>query len=331
MPGLRLASFDTDGLAVAASAAAEERLILQALAVGETAADVVALQGVADMAALDGLSAAMRLAVGRDYRHALVIDGNDPAGGHQAVLSHLPIVHVRSHRTLSFAELDALPPAGLEPGAPVFGRDCLELAIEQQGRCLTLFICRFADSPAGASVVDGPDPACLRRQAEALALRHVIERRFADPAATEWTIAGNLADEPTDALGRPDPNHALRPLLADGFAVMPGIAPGAGSGEDWTHYDPGTNRYRRLDHLLLSPALAGRNRDSGIRVVRGGLPHRAERHAGQRYPRIGWLAPGASWHCPVVLDLTFSGDPPGASPARVKGYRSGGGRPGRAL
>jgi hypothetical protein len=330
MPGFRLASFDTDGLAVATGAVADERLILQALAVGETAADVVALQGVAGAAALDGLSAAMRLAVGRDYRHALVIDGNDAVVGHQAVLSHLPIVHARSYRRLSFAEVGALSPPGLEPGAAVFGRDCLEVAVEQQGRCLTLFVCRFAASPAGASLVDGPDPAHPRRQAEALAVRHIVERRFADPAAAEWVVAGNLADAPADVRGRPDPNHALRPLLADGFAVAAGGGAGGG-GEDWTHYDPVADRYRRLDHILLSPALARRNRDGAVRIVRGGLPYRAERHAGPRYPRIGWLAPGASWHCPVVLDLTFTGEPGAAPPARPRRYRSGGGRPGRAL
>ncbi len=333
MPVLRLASFDTDGLAPAAEPGSdEERLILQALAVAETAADVVALQGVPGMAALEALRAAMQKAVGRDYRHALLIDGNDPVTGHSAVLANLPIVHARSHRTLSFAELGCTPPAGLEPETPVFSSDCLEVAVERQGRPLTLFVCRFTGSPPHRGWVDGAEPGRERRLAEAAAVRRIVEQRFADPARAEWVVLGNLADQSADEAGLPDPNHALGPLLDDGFAVdLLGLAPGI-AGDRWSRYDMAADRYSRPDHLLLSPALARRNRQSPVRVVRAGLPYRATRHSGQRYPRIGWLAPAASWHCPVVADLTFSGDAESGEPAGAqRPHRSGGGRPGRAL
>ena len=306
MPGFRLATFDTDGLAVAAGPPGNtERLILQALAVGDTAADLVALQGVPDMAALDAFRTALRSAVGRDYRHALLIDGNDPAGGHPAVISHLPIVHARSHRTLGFAEIGRLPPIGMAPGDAVFSRDCLEVEIEQQARRLSLFVCHFTASPPDATLRHGPDPARDRRQAEAAAVRRVIEQRFTEPARAEWIVLGNLADQPEDERGVNDPNHGLGPLLEGGFASdLAGP-----TDQRWSHFDSAANRYRRPDQILLSPALARRNQRSVVHVIRAGLPYRAARHTGQRYPRIGWLAPAASWHCPVVADITFRGAP----------------------
>lgn len=325
MPGLRLASFDTNGLAaplgpgagepgasaaaVAGSGAGDERTILQALAIAATAADVVALQGVPNLPALEGFLEAARIAVGLHYRHALVIDGNDRAGGHPAIIGHLPIVHARSHRTISFAEIGRTPPPDLTPDAPVFSRDCLEVAVAQQGRALSLFVCHFQASSPGQPFTGPADPDRERRQAEALAVRQVIEARFADPAAAEWVVLGNLADQPTDEAGIPDPNHALGPLLDDGFAVDLVAASGLAATERWTCQEPGSNRYRRHDHLLLSPALARRNRRSALRLIRAGLPFRVDRHSGPRYPRIGWLAPAASWHCPIVADLSFAGEP----------------------
>lgn len=295
MPDLRLATFDRgdDGGCGSDRLLDAERPILRALAIAETAADVVALQGVPDMAALEADRAALRRAVGRDYRHALLLEGNDAEAGHPAVLANLPIVHARSHRTLSFAETGQLPPPGLEPGAPVFSRDCLEVAVEQQGCRLALFICHFAHSMAGDPPALGVDAGRARRQAEALAVRQIIAQHWAEPAVAEWAILGNLGDQPGDEAGLPDPNHGLGPLLDDGFAVdLVGGSAGL-AGERWTRFDPLADRYLRHDHILLSPALARRNRRAAVRIVRAGLPYRAARHAGGRYPRIGWLAPAA--------------------------------------
>jgi len=305
MPGIRLASFDTEGLALAADRSrVTERLILQALAVGETAADVVALLGVADTAALDHFVDTLYTATGRHYRHTLLLGGNDPEGGHPALLAQVPIVHARSHRTLSFAEVGRTPPHQFEPGAAVFSRDCLEVAVERQGRTLSLFVCHFRASSPATGLVDDLDPERQWRQAEAAAVRRIIEQRFAEPSTTEWVILGNLADQPEDERGQPDPNHGLGPLFEDGFAVDL-VGPVA---TRWTCFDLRTNRYRRTDHLLVSPALARRNPLSRVDIIRAGLPWRAERAAVGRYPRVGWLSPAASWHCPIAAEITYSGE-----------------------
>jgi len=305
MPGIRLASFDTEGLALPADRSrVTERLILQALAVGETAADVVALLGVPDAAALDNFVDTLFTATGRHYRHTLVLGGNDPKGGHPALLAQVPIVHARSHRKLSFAEVGRTPPHHLEPGAPVFSRDCLEVAVERQGRALSLFVCHFQASPGTTGLASGLDPERQWRQAEAAAVRQIIEQRFAEPSTAEWVIFGNLADQPEDERGQPDPNHGLGPLFDDGFAIDL-AGPGA---TRWTWFDLGSNRYRRPDHLLVSPALARRNPLNRVDIIRAGLPYRADRAAIARYPRVGWLSPAASWHCPIAAEITYRGE-----------------------
>ena len=305
MPGIRLASFDTEGLAVTADRSrVTERLILQALAVGETAAEVVALLGVPDAGALEAFAGALFTATGRHYGHTLLLGGNHPEGGHPALLAQVPIVHARSHRTLSFAELGRTPPRNLEPDAPVFSRDCLEVAIERQGRRLVLFVCHFEPSPPGSALHRGLDPERRQRQAEAAAVRQVIEQSFADPATAQWVVVGNLADQPEDERGQANPNHGLGPLLDGNFAIDL-----AGPGADrWTWFDLATNRYRRPDHILVSPALARRNPLSRVAIIRGGLPYRADRAPGARYPRVGWLSPAASWHCPIAAEINFTGE-----------------------
>ncbi len=304
MPGLRLACFDTEGLAVTTERSRmTERLVLQALAVRDTAADVVALLGVSDPGALELFVRALDRATGRHYRHALWLGGNDAEAGHPALIAQVPIVHARSHRKLGFAEIARTPPHDVEPDTSVFSRDCLEATVEEQGRRLDLFVCHFEPSASGSASLPGCDPGRRRRQAEAAAVRRVIEQHYAEPADAQWVVLGNLADQPEDARGQPRPDHALGALLDDGFAVdLTGPGPLC-----WTHFDLAANRYGRPDQILVSPALARRNQGSRADIIRAGLPFRADRYTGPRYPRVGWLSPAASWHCPVALDIDFSG------------------------
>lgn len=307
MPTLRLATFDTNGLAQ--GPADDERLVLQALAVRDTRADVMVLQAVADMATLDAFRDTMGEAVGRRYDQALMLQGNDTPTGSPAVLSDLPLVHARSHRALTFAEIGRMPPEHVEPETPVLSRDCLEVEIEQEGRRLSLFVCHFSDPPQGPLALPDEERARQRRLAEAQAVRWIIERRFSNPHRAEWVVLGSLGDQATDQQGRPVANHGLGPLVTRGFAIDLAEHSTDAPSDGWTRFIPPTERYARHDQLLLSPALAARNRDSRMRIVRAGLPYRAERHAGQRYPRIGWQAPAASWSCPVAADITFTGKP----------------------
>lgn len=308
MPRLELATFNLDGLATGAG---DERTILQALALKEADADVLALQGIASFARLKAFSRGALDEVGCACPHQLVIDGNDDLTGHLGVIGRLPLVHARSHQALTFAESRCTPPAGLGPDAPVFARDCLEVDVEQQGCRLTLFVCHFTAAGEGGAECGGHGPDRDRRQAEAAALRRIIERRFADPAAAEWVVLGDLGEQAVDDAGRLDPNSSLAPILAGDFAHDLLAAAVDAAADRWTFHDPRSGRYLRRDYVLLSPALARRNRHARPRIIRTGLPHRAERHAGPRLPRIGWAVPAASNHCPVTVELAFTGNPAG--------------------
>jgi hypothetical protein len=67
------------------------------------------------------------------------------------------------------------PPNGLSVNDYAFRRDCLEADILKDGRVLTLFICHFK------SMFGGRHKTRAIRQAEAQAVRLLIERRFPIP------------------------------------------------------------------------------------------------------------------------------------------------------
>jgi predicted extracellular nuclease len=164
-------------------------------------------------------------------------------------------------------------------------------------KALPVFVCHFKSMD--------PDREKTRewRVAESAAVRRILERRFPDPAGADWAVVGDLNDY-TENDGAPDPNHALAPLLDGGFAVD-AVKRIADVKDRWTHFFPDERAYHQLDYVLLSPALARKNKEAVPRILRQGLPYRAERYQGPRYPRIGWDRPKASDHCPVVIDLRF--------------------------
>lgn len=177
-----------------------------------------------------------------------------------------------------------------------------------QRRRLTLFICHFTSPPTAERTAIGHG----RRRSEAAAVRWIVEQRFADPARAEWVVMGSLGEATSDEAAsgtsnggdRPPTGSCLDPLLADHFAHEVGTDAAAGP---WTRFELLPDRYSQPDRLLLSPALAARNPESRIRIIRAGLPYRAERDPSPRYPRTGWLSPSASLSCPLVFELDFRG------------------------
>jgi len=75
----------------------------------------------------------------------------------------------------------------------------------------------------------------------------------------------------------------------------------------WTHYFTGLTEYKQLDYLLLSKGLAetAENKATLPVVVRNGLPERAARYKGVRYPGVGIDRPKASDHCPLYMDIAL--------------------------
>ncbi len=239
----------------------------------------------------------VRRFTGRDYRHMMLVDGNDPRGIDVAALSRFKIAAATSHQELTFAELNIPPPPGESPNDRIFRRDCLEVHVKKSNNVLPIFICHFK------SMSGGREETRAKRAAEALAVRRIIEATFNDPAAADWVIIGDLNDY-TETDGAADVAHGLGNLLDDGFTVDL-VKRLADPLDRWTHFYAGEGSYHQLDYILLSPSLAAKNTAVAPTIVRQGQPFRAERYQGGRFPRIGWDRPKASDHCPVYVDLDF--------------------------
>ena len=333
MPELRLATFNCENLmmrcdfAHAGIARARERLTgvddatvaaqvdsvfnvlseddrtLTAEALAATQAEVCALQEVENLVTLTAFDTRyLARWSGDPFEERVLLEGNDSRGIDVGLLSRLPVIHYRSHARETYGSLGLRPPGGLSVNDYAFRRDCLEADVVKDGRVLTLFVCHFK------SMYGGRRRTRAIRQAEARAVRLIIERRFARPETAEWVILGDFNDY-AELDGRPLSDHGLGPLLDDGFAAD--LVPRAVADplDRWTHHYNGDDTYGALDHIFLSPALAARNGRPQARIVRAGTPYRAERYDGARFPGVGWVEPKASDHCPLAATLQFEGRP----------------------
>lgn len=260
---------------------ADRRLAAALLAQAE--ADLVLLQEVFDAETLDWFNTRQLAQAGLPpYPHAHCLPGNDGSGLDLAVLSRAP-VKLTSHAQ---ATPHSLGLDGPDPDLPVFRRDCLLV----EAGPLALFACHFK--------APYPDPAAawpVRRQ-EAEAVRVLIERRFDNPAAALWLVAGDLNEPFGSAAGPPAIAPLLPPFSTDLMARLP-------EGERWTFYDAQSGRYAQPDGLLASPALAARWPLATPKVLRAGLGFEATRHRGEHLPGVGRHRPHASDHAALLLDL----------------------------
>jgi endonuclease/exonuclease/phosphatase family metal-dependent hydrolase len=277
----------------------EDDRTLTAQALAATRADICALQEVENLVTLTTFhDKYLSRWSAQPYGQHILFEGNDQRGIDVGVLSRVEIAAKQSHAGLRFADLGITPPAKAHRNDHVFRRDCLELDVTKDGQRLTLFVCHFKSMHGGREETRGV------RQAEALAVRKLIEARFVDPAAAKWAILGDLNDY-LEIDGVEDLTHGLGPLIADGFAVDLAMACIADPLERWSHHYTPLSQYTALDHILVSPALAAENVETDVKYIRAGTPWRSQRHKGYRLQGVGWSNPKASDHCPLVASLRF--------------------------
>lgn len=286
---------DLDIAADAASAAgaldlADRRLTARLIAAA--AADVVCLQEVFDRATLDFFADHLLRAAGApDYPHRVCLPGNDGRGRDLALLSRRPFAAVQGHAAATPADLGLPAPEGIAADRPLFRRDCV--VAELPG--LVLFAVHLK--------APWPDAARARavRRLEALGVRRLVERRFADPAGAMWLILGDLNDPAAEGAA-----PALAPILPPFGVDLLGRLPVA---DRWTFHLPGEGgaggRYDCPDGLTASPALAARFPAAVPEVLRMGLSREAGRHPGPRFADVGRHRPHASDH--AGLAITFPG------------------------
>ncbi len=260
------------------------------------------------------------------YRYYRVVEGNDGRGIDVGFLSKLPVTTISSHAHVTFADVpgswndrvekllqqeweDRGRARGMPRPSPndrIFRRDCLEVVVDVVGRPFTVFICHLKANPPYREFT------YPLRRAEVMAVRHIIQSRFPDPAKASWAVCGDMNDYaevdgstvmPDLVSGQPA-KSALTDLLDGappfGIDVCQWISDPT---DRWTSYFARDDVYSQLDHIIVSPAVAASNAGVKPVLIREGQPYRATRYTGSRYPRVGWDRPKASDHCPIVVEL----------------------------
>ncbi len=312
----------------------DEKRQATALAIAEARADVLICQEVDNLGVLQPfLANYVHEFSDLRYGHLKVIDGNDPRGIDVAFAARRDLVagkkdlRFKSHRERTFGELDLLNDElaafGIGPDDLVFNRDCLEATIDLGEAELTIFGCHFKSM--GQEEGGGREKTRPIRDAEARAVRRIVEERFGDGwREANWIVAGDLNDYRERILPDGTPEATLPSgidVLFDDFAVNP--VERLPHAERWTLFHQAmlkdgsvVEEHVQLDYLLLSPALAVANPEPAVEIVRRGLPYRVplDPHhpdrsvaylatRADRYPRIGWDRPKASDHCPLVIEI----------------------------
>ena len=193
---------------------------------------------------------------------------------------------------------DDLEEYGLSEGDRIFRRDCLEVNLKVDQKSLTLFVCHFK------SMSDGRDNTMPVREAEAKAVRKIIEDKFEnDVAKANWLILGDLNDY-THENGNPVAEHSLKALFQDNFSVN--LLDNLDANDRWTHYYPVDRSFHQIDYILASPAIVQKNPNIQPEIIRKGQPYRVPGlELQERYPRVGFDRPKASDHCPVAVTITI--------------------------
>lgn len=250
-------------------------------------ADIVAVQEVFDLATLDFFHDRFLADAGvPTYPHRYCVKGNDGRGLNVGAMALRRPIYVRSHARLTGVDLGLADlPADLRKN-PIFRRDCLELEFDT----VTLFVCHFK--------APYPDVARAKviREAEARAVRKVVEGRFARPENARWIVLGDF-NEPARA--DDGSKSALEPLKS-GFAVdlLDRLAPGT----DWTYELPGTQLRSRPDRIFVSPRLAEDYSDVRPQIIRSGMA--AVSHVpGVQGSHGASVEPRASDHALVYADF----------------------------
>jgi endonuclease/exonuclease/phosphatase family metal-dependent hydrolase len=246
-------------------------------------ADVVALQ---EVEGIDALKEFRNKYLGgrNEFPYVAGIDGNDPRRIDVAVLSRLPLVHVRSHQHILDPETNRF----------LFSRDCLEVDVESPDKgILILYVNHFK------SMIGGRKNTRAKREKQSHKVMDIIIERFgSEPGQHPFVILGDFNDYlETDTQGQ----SGIDELVT--WNQLENVVGRLAEQDRWTHYYDDKDEYRQLDYVLLSKALAESNPSNPL-IERRGLTTSATLFSGKRFPGVD-SEHSASDHCPVLFELSI--------------------------
>lgn len=213
---------------------------------GESLPDVVVLQEVESMAALEVFNKSFLDDV---YPNTMLVSGHNERLVNIGVMSMYPIISVTSHKD----EKDG-------QGEYLFSRDCLEVAIDVNECPLTVFANHFK-SHYGRDKEERA-AADEKRQKQGERVAEIVSERFPGKQfeTAAFVVIGDLNDAPD--------TPALEPLMGIGLEDVLDRLP---EDERWTHYWAARNIVSRFDYILLGPALSKSSPETPY-IERRGLP-----------------------------------------------------------
>jgi len=267
-------------------------------AIRDTNADIICMQEIDNIDVLNDFHEFYLVKTNNiKYGWRRVIEGNDNRGIDVAVMSKNRI-DVKSHAHHTFDDFGLfnsdLDKYGLSPGDRIFRRDCLEVNLKVNNKPLTLFVCHFK------SMSGGREETLPVREAEAKAVKKIIEDKYNDPSKENWIILGDLNDYLYE--NNQKIKSGVDPLIENNFAIN--IIENLSEKEQWTHYYSYDGTKHQLDYILVSPEILKNNQNLKPEIIRNGQPYRVPGIENVlRYPRVGFDRPKASDHCPVVVEI----------------------------
>ena len=252
---------------------------LTAKVIVENDPDILALQEVENLEALKLFNGYF---LKQRYPYSILIDANDPRQIDVGLLSKYPILNVSTHQ---------FEPEGAPVTERIFSRDCLVVEVDVRGKVLTLLVNHFKSKIGGGEE---------KRKRQAVRVAEILKQRFGAKYDGDFIVCGDL-NAHFDA-------PELRSLMgANGLGAkgMVNLVPTHLDPEEhWTHYYKKGKTAEALDHMLLSPALAARNKRPAVWIERRGLGTDIKRYTGPRFAGLTG-AEGASDHCPIFAELTL--------------------------
>lgn len=220
--------------------------------------DVIALQEVGGMPALDDLRSRLRDS-GLHLPHAAVVHGPD-TNIQLALLSRFPVRHLVAHTNDSFL---------LDGRRHRVSRGFLEAELDVAPRCRVTVLAAHLKSKR--VVVDSAESDL--RENEARLLREHVDALLRRDPGTLLVVCGDLNDTPESRPVRIVTGTGLRSLV-DTRPAEPVAGPESRDGTrgrprrvNWTHYYATADTFTRIDYLLVSRALARSWRPEGTRVL----------------------------------------------------------------